>query len=216
VRFLLSQPDVCRTQVEALVEAAATEKADVRLLVPLVTAGWELRAVRDLLEETSAARGVPPRPLGIMIEAPSVLFQLEHLLPLADFVSLGTNDLTQYLLAVDRDNELVRQYYSPYHPAVMRALDWLQRKLEEHGMRPSVCGEMASDPLGALALLALGYRVLSVRPRAVAAVRTLVHCIDEAELPALRAELLSTPTPPDAERLLRRALRQRAPFLLEA
>ncbi|MCO5171333.1 MAG: phosphoenolpyruvate--protein phosphotransferase [Planctomycetes bacterium] len=216
VRFLLSQPEVARAQVEALVEAAALEQADVRVLVPLVTAGWELRAVRELLEEASAARGVPPRPLGMMVEAPSVLYQLEHLLPLADFVSLGTNDLTQYLLAVDRDNELVRQYYSPYHPAVLRALDWLRTRLATEGRRPSVCGEMAGDPLGALALLALGYRTLSVRPRAVLPTRCLVHCVDEAALPALRAEVLAAPTPADVERVLRRALRQAAPFLLEA
>lgn len=216
VRFLLSQPEVARAQVEALVEAAAVEQADVRVLVPLVTAGWELRAVRELLEEASAARGVPPRPLGMMVEAPSVLYQLEHLLPLADFVSLGTNDLTQYLLAVDRDNELVRQYYSPYHPAVLRALDWLQARLAADGRRPSVCGEMAGDPLGALALLALGYRTLSVRPRAVQPVRCLVHCVDEAALPALRAEVLAAPTPADVERVLSRALRQAAPFLLDA
>lgn len=216
VRFLLALPEVARAQVQALVEAAAAEQADVRLLVPLVTAAWELRAVRELLEEASAARGVPPRPLGMMVEAPSVLYQLEHLLPLADFVSLGTNDLTQYLLAVDRDNELVRQYYSPYHPAVLRALDWLQTRLAGVGRRPSVCGEMAGDPLGALALLALGYRTLSVRPRAVLTVRTLIHCVDEASLPALRAEVLAAPTPADVERVLRRALRRHAPFLLDA
>lgn len=215
VRFLLAQPEVARAQVEALVEAAAVEKADVRLLVPLVTAGWELRAVRDLLEEASKERGVPALPLGMMVEAPSVLYQLDHLLPLADFVSLGTNDLTQYMLAVDRDNELVRHYYSPYHPAVMCALDWLQVKLAGRGHKPSVCGEMAGDPLGALALLALGYRTLSVRPRAVLGVRYLLHCVDEADLPALRTELLAAPTPPDAERVLRHVLRQVAPLLLD-
>jgi phosphoenolpyruvate-protein kinase (PTS system EI component) len=214
VRFLLAHDAACRAQVRALVDAAALEKADVRLLVPLVTAAWELRAVRDLLEEASTARGVAPLPLGMMVEAPSVLWQLDHLLPLADFVSLGTNDLTQYLLAVDRENELVRRYYSPYHPAVLGALDTLARALADRGRSASVCGEMAGDPLGALALLALGYRSLSVRPRALQALRCLVHCVDPRTLPALRQELLSTPTAEDAERVLRRALRQAAPVLV--
>src|SRR5579862_4900701 len=130
----------------------------------------------------------------MMVEAPSVLYQLDDLVPLADFVSLGTNDLTQYLLAVDRDNELVRHYYSPYHPAVVRALHALRDGLERRGQQASVCGEMAGEVLGALALLALGYRSLSVRPRAIAALRCLVHCFPEASLAALGEQLLAAGT----------------------
>lgn len=216
VRYLLSLPEVAKAQVRAVAEAAAAERADVRVLVPLVTAAWELRAVRDLLEEASQGLGPQRLELGMMVEAPSVLYQLDHLLPHCDFVSLGTNDLTQYLLAVDRENELVRAYYSPYHPAVMRALDWLGRTLRARGVKSSVCGEMAGDPLGALALLALGWRSLSVRPRAITALRLLVHSVDPATLPGLREELLASETPADAERVLRKALRSGAPQLLEA
>jgi phosphotransferase system enzyme I (PtsP) len=216
VRYLLSLPEVAKAQVRAVAEAAAAERADVRVLVPLVTAAWELRAVRDLLEEASAGLGPQRLKLGMMVEAPSVLYQLDHLLPHCDFVSLGTNDLTQYLLAVDRENELVRAYYSPYHPAVMRALDWLGRALRSRGMKGSVCGEMAGDPLGALALLALGWRSLSVRPRAITALRLLVHTVDPATLPGLREELLASETPADAERVLRKSLRASVPALLEA
>jgi phosphotransferase system enzyme I (PtsP) len=152
----------------------------------------------------------------MMVEAPSLLYQLDDLAPLADFVSVGTNDLTQYLLAVDRDNELVRHYYSPYHPAVVRALFALESSLRKRGQGASVCGEMAGDPLGALALLALGYRSLSVRPRAIPALRCLVHCVPESSLAALREQLLGAGTADEVERLLRRSLRAAAPFLLEA
>ena len=216
VRFLLAQPDVLRTQIEALLIAAAEESADVRILVPLVTTAWELTSVREMILEVAAKSSLPPRPLGMMVEAPSVLYQLDDLVPLADFVSVGTNDLTQYLLAVDRDNELVRHYYSPYHPAVVRALASLQATLAPRGQSVSICGEMAGDPLGALALLAIGYRSLSVRPRAVSALKTLIHCIPEASLPSLRGQVTAASTADEVERILRRALRDAAPFLLEA
>lgn len=216
VRFLLAQADVCRAQVEALLEAAAAESADARILVPLVTTGWELTAVREMILDVATRTGTKPLPLGMMVEAPSVLYQLDDLVPLADFVSLGTNDLTQYLLAVDRDNELVRHYYSPYHPAVVRALAALQTTLAPRGQSVSVCGEMAGDPLGALALLAIGYRSLSVRPRAIPALRTLIHCINEASFAPLRNQLTAASTADEIERILRRALRDAAPFLLEA
>jgi len=215
VRLLLAHPEVLRTQLEALLRAASDERADLRLLVPLVTAAWELTAVRDMLDDAVRRHDVAPRPLGMMVEAPSVLYQVEDLAALVDFVSIGTNDLTQYLLAVDRDNELVRHYYSPYHPAVVRALADLQDRLIAVGKPASVCGEHAGQPLGALALLALGFRSLSVRPRAVPALRCLLHCVDERSLPALRGELLAAGTPAEVERVLRQTLRQVAPFLLE-
>jgi len=215
IRFLLARNDVLRTQVAALLEAANEEKVDARILVPLVTTGWELTAVRETILETASRLGVKPLPLGMMVEAPSVLYQLDDLVPLADFVSLGTNDLTQYLLAVDRDNELVRHYYSPYHPAVVRALASIQSSLAARGQSVSVCGEMAGDPLGALALFALGYRSLSVRPRAIPALRCLVHCAPEASFAPLRSQLTVASTSDEVERILRRALRDVAPFLLE-
>lgn len=216
VRFLLAQPDVLRAQIEALLVAAAEESADVRILVPLVTTAWELTTVREMIVEVATKLSLPERPLGMMVEAPSVLYQLDDLVPLADFVSLGTNDLTQYLLAVDRDNELVRHYYSPYHPAVVRALASLQATLAQRGQSVSICGEMAGDPLGALALLAIGYRSLSVRPRAIPALRTLIHCVNEGSFAGLRGQLTAASTADEVERILRRSLREAAPFLLDA
>ena len=216
IRLLLTRPEVARTQLRALLRVAAEGQAEVQLLVPLVTATWELAAVRQLMEEEARALHVRAVPLGMMIESPSVLYQLPELLPLSDFVSLGTNDLTQYLLAVDRDNEHVRQYYSSYHPAVLRALAAVMAEVGPTGKPLSVCGEMASDPLGALALLALGYRRLSCRPRAIPLLRCLVHCVAADALPRLRKELLAAATPGEVERRLRRVLRREAPFLLEA
>ena len=216
IRLLLTRPEVARTQLRALLQVAAETAAQVQVLVPLVSATWELTAVRQLLDEEARGLGVRPLPLGMMVESPSVLYQLPELVPLVDFVSLGTNDLTQYLLAVDRENEYVRQYYSSYHPAVLRALAAVQAEVDPTGKPLSVCGEMASDPLGALALLALGYRRLSLRPRAIPLVRALVHCVPADALPKLRKELLSASTPGEVERRLRRVLRREAPFLLEA
>lgn len=213
VRLLLARWKIGRTQVEALLEAAAAEEADLRILVPLVTTEWELLAVRQMVEEAAGRLGVPPRPLGMMVEAPSVLFQLEDLLAHVDFASVGTNDLTQYLLAVDRDNERVRHYYSPFHPAVVRALAELARRAAAAGRPASICGEVASEPRGALAMLALGFRTLSVRPRALPALRLLVHSVPEAELDPLRERLLAARSPAEVERLLRGVLLEAAPSL---
>ncbi|RMG08879.1 MAG: GAF domain-containing protein [Planctomycetota bacterium] len=212
VRLLLAHPERAREQLEAILRAAAATPRDVRVLVPLVTAPWELEALRELLEEAAAAAGVPPRPLGAMIEAPAALFALPELLAAADFVAVGTNDLFQYLGAADRDDPRVGAYASPFQPAALRALDALRRGLGE--VEASVCGEMASSPLGALALLALGYRRLSVRPRAVPVVRTLARRLRAQELPPLATALLDAEDPSAVERLLRRAVREKAPVLL--
>jgi phosphotransferase system, enzyme I, PtsP len=214
VRLLLANSDLADAQITAILRAAAEEDADVRILVPLITVPWELDAIRSMIAGAAARDGVPERPLGMMVETPGVLFQLEALLRRVDFVSVGTNDLTQYLLAVDRDDELVRQYYSSLQPAVLRALAFLQDGLRGSGLSASVCGEMASTPLGALALLALGYRTLSVRPRAIQALRCLVHCVPQGSLAALYELLLAAESPADAERALRHTLRRHAPFLL--
>jgi phosphotransferase system enzyme I (PtsP) len=174
-----------------------------------------MKAARELAIETAIEAGfdeVPP--FGMMIEVPSVLFELEHYTDVADFFSVGTNDLIQYLLAVDRGNEQVKNYYNPYQPAVLRAMAGVVDTLTEVGRPLSVCGEMASHPLSALALMALGFRSFSVHPRAFAAIGALTYTLEDDFLQDLRDDLLRLETDGAVEHALRAALRTVAPFLV--
>lgn len=215
IRFLLEHPAVYRTQIRTILAAAAAERTAVRIMVPMISAPWEMRAARELFVETALEGGhelLPP--FGMMIEVPSVLYELEHYAPVSDFFSVGTNDLVQYLLAVDRDNEQVKNYYNPFQPAVVRALVRIVDDLAPTGRPLAVCGEMAGRPLSALALLALGYRDFSVRARVFHAIGALTFAADDAFLAGLRAELLRLDSDEAVAWALRSALRTVAPYLL--
>ena len=184
-------------------------------MVPMITAPWEMRAAREIFAEAAAEVGGAAVPsFGMMIEVPSVLFELDHYVPVADFFSVGTNDLVQYFLAVDRDNEQVKNYYNPFQPAVLRALRSIAEQLRPTGRPVSICGEMAGRPLSALALLALGFTEFSLNPRALPAIGALTFSVDAPFLDALREELLRLPTDEQVLWELRNALRQVAPFLM--
>jgi len=144
----------------------------------------EFRAARALVDHEVAwaqRRGrKPPSRLdvGAMIEAPSMIWHLDSLLPMTDFVSVGTNDLMQYLFAADRGNPRVADRYDPLSPPMLRALEGIQRACAESGTPVSVCGEMAGRPLEALALVALGYERLSMPPAGMGPVKQMVLSCD--------------------------------------
>lgn len=215
VRLLLDRIDVLRTQYEAILESAREHpKTRVRVMVPMVTTLWEMQAARDLFEEVQANIWPGGKvPFGMMIEVPAVLWQLEDYLPISDFFSLGTNDLVQYLMAVDRDNEFVRNRYQPHNPGVLRALDHVSRILDAAGRTPTVCGEMAAAADTALALFSLGYRRLSVSLAALPRIRYLAQATYDVDLSGLRAELLAMGTSEEVDWTLRDALREFAPLL---
>ncbi|MGI9474730.1 MAG: phosphoenolpyruvate--protein phosphotransferase [Rubripirellula sp.] len=165
VRFSLDHPDLFRTQIEAILMAST--HGPVRLLFPMVTKIDELRACRQVVQEcrdklTEEGWVLPQVPLGIMIEVPAAIAIADHLAREADFFALGTNDLIQYLLAADRGNATVRDYYEPMHPAVLQSIARMVDVSKRTGRELCLCGEMASDP-GYLALLVgLGLREFSV------------------------------------------------------
>jgi phosphotransferase system enzyme I (PtsI) len=179
LRLCLRRPELFRPQLRALLRAAAG--ADVRVLLPLVTTPGEVREVRRLLTreaEDLQSKKIPCRPgvpLGVMIETPAAAGIADLLAREADFLSVGTNDLIQYALAVDRGNPSVAALYDPLHPSILRMLRFVLKAGEAHGVPVSLCGEMAADPALVPVLVGLGFRELSCPPRAIPPVRDAVR-----------------------------------------
>lgn len=166
VRVCLDVPELFRTQLRAILRASA--HGDVRIMVPLVNDVEEILQVRALLEEEEEKLrrdGIPYNPgtkLGILVETPAATLEAVELSRHCDFFSIGTNDLTQYTLAVDRTNSRLAKLFNPFHPAVVRQLHQVARVARASGIEVSVCGEMAANPLGAFLLLGLDITALSV------------------------------------------------------
>jgi phosphoenolpyruvate-protein phosphotransferase (PTS system enzyme I) len=186
LRFSLKERSLFDAQLRAIARTAAD--ADVRVLFPMVLGVADLRAARQRLE---AAReetpGIPRVTVGAMIETPAAVFGIEQILEEADFVSIGTNDLTQFILAADRDAVDLLEDYSPLHPSVLRAIHQVVRAARSRGCPVSVCGEAAGDPAMAALLVGLGVRELSLSPSRATGVRQFIRrvaCRDAEELAA--------------------------------
>lgn len=167
VRITLDHPEIFVTQVRAMIRANV-DANNLEILLPMISGRAELleclvliKRVRGEIEE-ELGRQIPLPKIGAMIEVPSAVYQIEDICALTDFVSIGTNDLTQYLLAVDRNNENVADLYSSLHPAVLKAICQVVRGAALSGTPVSVCGELAGDPLGVMALLGMGIDSLSM------------------------------------------------------
>jgi phosphotransferase system enzyme I (PtsI) len=202
VRFSLHQPALFDDQVRAILRAAAT--GPVRLMLPLISGWHELDMARRRMAAVAADEGVPLPPVGVMIETPASVAIVDLLCRDADFLSLGTNDLVQYTLAIDRTDEHVAHLYTPLHPAILRMLRQVAETAAEAGTELSVCGEMAGDPLYVPILLGLGITHLSMAPPSIPAVAALVRRLPAAEARAAVQGALALLDPDDIERLLQR------------
>ncbi|WP_407255507.1 phosphoenolpyruvate--protein phosphotransferase [Klebsiella pneumoniae] len=186
IRITLDQPEIFLIQVRAMLRANAAT-GNLSILLPMVTSLEEVDEARRLIDRASReveemiGYAIPRPRLGVMLEVPSMVFMLPQLASRIDFISVGTNDLTQYLLAVDRNNTRVASMYDSLHPAVLRALAMIAREAEIHGIDLRLCGEMAGDPMCVTILIGLGYRHLSMNGRSVARVKYLLRRIDIEE-----------------------------------
>ena len=195
IRITLDQPEIFLIQVRAMLRANAAT-GNLGILLPMVTSLEEIDEARRLIDragrEVQEQLGyeLPRTRIGVMIEVPSMIFMLPALAGRVEFISVGTNDLTQYLLAVDRNNTRVAGLYDSLHPAMLRVLKQIITSAEAIGLDVSLCGEMAGDPMGALLLTGMGYRNLSMNGRSVARVKYLLRRIDLMDAEELASRVL--------------------------
>jgi phosphotransferase system enzyme I (PtsI) len=177
IRAAVQHDERFREQIRALFRAAPS--GNLRILLPFVTSGEELRQARELIEAIAREAGVGAVvPVGAMIEVPAAALTVDHLAAYADFLSVGTNDLIQYTLAVDRTDERLAGHYEPAAPAILRLLRTIARTGRRAHCELSVCGEMAADPLLVTLLVGLGFRSFSMTPAAIPIVKRSLMTID--------------------------------------
>ncbi len=218
IRYSLRRVDVFRTQLRALHRAAAV--GPMQILLPLISGVAELRATKQLCLETVEElrrEGVPHAdrvPLGVMIETPSAALIADLLAAECDFLSIGTNDLIQYALAADREDEHVGYLYHPLHPAILRAVRQTVVGAERMGKPVAMCGDMAGDPILAWVLMGLGLRNLSMAPRQIPVVKSIIRSTQIADAERLLAQALTMSTETEIEELVYGAMNRRFPLEL--
>jgi phosphotransferase system enzyme I (PtsP) len=197
IRLGLDRPGLLRSQVRALLRAAGGR--DLKVMFPMIATVEEFDEAKGLVERELThlrrhGHKLPERvDIGTMLEVPSLLYQLDELLTRVDFLSVGSNDLMQFFYAADRSNTRVADRFDPLSAPVLRALRDIAVKGKEHGKPVTLCGELASKPIGALALIALGYRSLSLSPSAVGPVKAMLLELDAGKAAALLGKLLESP-----------------------
>jgi phosphotransferase system enzyme I (PtsP) len=196
VRLALDRPGLFRMQIRAMLRAAAGR--ELRVMIPMVTHVSEIRQARVLIEHERALAakrgqaGPISLKIGAMIEVPAILFALEAVLPEVDFVSVGSNDLLQYLFAADRTNPLVASRYDPLLPSSLRALRSIVRTCEAHQTPVTLCGEIGGGPIESMALIAIGFRSISMAPAAIGPVKSMCLSLDVSRVSGIVNDLLDS------------------------
>ncbi|XPF95819.1 phosphoenolpyruvate--protein phosphotransferase [Colwellia sp. RE-S-Sl-9] len=200
IRITLDHPEIFLQQVRAMIKANYGHN-NLEIMLPMISnisevdeatrlinqAYYELSSELDI---TDKSKFVKPK-IGMMIEVPGVIFQLREFASKVDFFSVGSNDLTQYLLAVDRNNAQVSDLYDAYHPAVLRALNTIAQESSKYLVPLSLCGELASEPAGALLLLAMGYDKLSMNPHNISRIKWVIRHVELHKMKVILAHVLS-------------------------
>lgn len=198
IRFCLKRPDIFKTQLRALLRASV--HGNLRIMFPLISGVTELNQVLqfvDSVKQELQAEGIPFKeniPLGTMIEVPSAVMVAEHLAKMVQFFSIGTNDLIQYTLAVDRGNEKISDLYDPLHPGILKMIKRTVQAAKEAGIECSICGEMGGDPSLSFVLLGLGIEQLSMSPMSISLVKSTLRCYSQQQAIEIVDELLNLPS----------------------
>jgi phosphoenolpyruvate-protein phosphotransferase (PTS system enzyme I) len=216
VRFCLAKPDIFRTQLRALLRASMN--GALRIMFPLISGAEELARIMETVSEVKtelAKENVPFReeiPIGIMIEVPSAALSSDILAGQADFFSIGTNDLIQYTLAVDRGNERVAYLYEPFHPGVLRLIRTTIENAHAHGLPVGMCGEMAGDPLATVVLLGLGLDSFSMGPIAIPLIKRIIRSVGAMEAETFARSLVPMRSAAEIEQAARKWMEERLDF----
>jgi phosphotransferase system enzyme I (PtsP) len=197
IRLTLDRPALLRTQIRALLKAAGGR--ELRVMFPMVTEIGEIRQARELIDRevrylSRFAHHLPTSlKLGAMLEVPSLLWQLDELMAAVDFVSVGSNDLFQFVMAVDRGNTLLSDRFDPLSVPILRVLRQIARAGRKSGTPVTLCGELAGRPVSAMTLVGLGYRSISMSPAAIGPVKAMLAELPAEELAARLGEMLDKP-----------------------
>ena len=206
IRYCLKKPEIFKTQLRAILRAAAY--GNVRILIPMISGVEEVKQAVQLLDEAAKyleQQGITHNrdvPVGIMIEVPSAVITADILAEKVDFFSIGTNDLIQYTLAIDRSNRHVAHLYQPLHPAILRMIKQTCDVARTAGIKTYMCGEMAGEPLYAPILLGLGVDELSTNPQTIPQVKDAIRSIDTKDIGDFMDAVMRQTTPDAVEALV--------------
>ncbi len=207
IRYCLQRPEIFQTQLRAILRASAF--GDVRILFPMISTYDELMASKKMLDQamqTLDKSGIDFNrdiPVGVMIEVPSLAIMADMITPEVDFFSIGTNDLIQYSMAVDRANKEVAYLYNPLHPAILRLLKFVSDAAKDHNVQLFMCGEMAGDPFNLPILMGLGMDELSMNPQAIPMAKNVIRSLSAAETRPFLEKVLMQTTAGDVENIVR-------------
>jgi len=210
IRLLFQKEDILRTQIQALL--MASEAGPVGMMIPMVSSIKPIERIRSLIEEEKIAldwKGSDNLQLGVMIETPAAVQLIEDILDYVDFVSIGTNDLTQYTLAADRGNPSMNEYYDEFHPAVLRSIAHVIKQASKKDKLNGICGELAGNPLALPYFVGLGLDELSTNASSILKLKKIVRKIDSREAADLVKEILRIPTSEGIKARLNRFLSER-------
>jgi phosphotransferase system enzyme I (PtsP) len=211
IRVTLDHPEIFMVQARAMLKANEGLKGELRIMLPMITSITEVeeamalieRAYQEVLEE---GVDVKQPQVGVMIEVPAAVYQARRLAAMVDFLAVGSNDLTQYMLAVDRNNPHVADLYQETHPAVLAALREVARAAIAENTYLGICGELAGNPIGAVLLMAMGYQVLSMNETNLPKVKWVIRNIKRSNARRMLARVLRMDTPEEVQAFMRRQL----------
>jgi len=210
IRVTLDHPEIFLVQVRAMLRASAGLN-NLQIMFPMISNIAEvddaLRLLKQAYREISQEIvGVVMPKVGVMVEVPSAVYLASHLIAKVDFLSVGSNDLTQYILAVDRNNSRVANLYDALHPAVLKAISQVVSAAHAAGKPVSICGEMAGDPAAVILLLAMGFDVLSMNATSIPKTKWVLRSFSVSRAEELLAEVLSMPDAISVRRILEQAI----------
>jgi len=212
IRISLEMPEIFKQQLRAILRASLY--GPLRLMFPMISSVEEIRRAKEYVlaaqrELEERGEGFDPQvPLGIMVEVPAAVYLAAHLVREVDFVSIGTNDLIQYVLAVDRNNRKIGHLYEPLHPAVLQAIANVVHAARTAGKQVSICGEMAADPMCAVVLIGLGLEDLSMTPFFIPLIKRLVRSLPYEQAQSIAVEVLRMATVKEVKGFLFEAMRE--------